>query len=99
MMELLLLPDSAELRSCFSDFGFTSRSGHIYIDAEAAYLFTLISARPNAEPAQALQQLEEHLLASYIQDGETYYLTDSPSDELMHRIALAYGCEARQVLV
>jgi hypothetical protein len=98
MMDLLMLPVAAALRPCFSDFGFTSRSDHTYIDTEIVYLFTLHCEQPDAEPSQAVEQLEEHLLASFTDEGETYYVTDSPSDELVHRIAQAYRCKAQKVV-
>ncbi|PZE22670.1 hypothetical protein [Paenibacillus xerothermodurans] len=94
-MNLLMLPDGANLRPPFSDFGFVSRSEHAYIDSESVYVFSLHSERADAEPSQALAQLEEHLLASYGHDETDYYVTDAPSDELVHRIAQAYRCEAR----
>lgn len=94
-MDLWLLPDSVKTRSGFTDYGFTSKSGNSYVYADTVYVFTLHEAGASAAPAQALMQLEEHLLASASLGGDVYYVTDIQHDELMHRIAKAYSCEAR----
>ncbi|WP_259619531.1 hypothetical protein [Paenibacillus doosanensis] len=92
--DLLLFPDGAELRPSFTDYGFTSsQGGRIYAYADAVFLYTLRSRGPQAEPSQALLQMEEHLLASFEQNGEMCCAADIQSDELMERIARAYGCE------
>ncbi|NOU95428.1 hypothetical protein GC093_19675 [Paenibacillus sp. LMG 31456] len=93
-MDLLLLPDTVNTRPDFTDYGFVSRSEHSYAYADSVYLFTLHPTEPAAEPIQALQQLEEHLLAS-IPQAEVIYVVDIQLDELMKRIAQAYSCEIR----
>jgi hypothetical protein len=98
-MELLLLPAASDYKSDFTDYGFISRSDNGYLYADSVYLFTLHSSGPNAEPVQALEQLEEHLLVSSPHSAaEAYYATDAQHDELVHRIAKAYNCEARPLL-
>ncbi|TDF96705.1 hypothetical protein [Paenibacillus piri] len=99
LMALLLLPDSVKPRPVYTDYGFVSRSGNSYVYADEVYLFTLHAGQAGAEPAQAAEQLEEHLLASFVQGEEAVYVTDSPSDELARRIARAYRCEAVDFLI
>ncbi|MCR8634990.1 hypothetical protein [Paenibacillus radicis (ex Xue et al. 2023)] len=93
-MDLLLLPATVSARPDFTDYGFVSRSGLSYVYAESVYLFTLHHVEPAAEPIQALQQFEEHLLASIPQE-EVIYIVDLQFEELMKRIAQAYNCELR----
>lgn len=91
-LRLLLLPYTTNMRKEFTDYGFTSHSNRIYGYADNLFLFTIHSQGPDAQPHQALEQMEEHLLASCIVNGQAIYVTDNHSDELMLRIARAYQC-------
>jgi len=99
--ELLQLPENLQARPAFSDYGWVTRSGYPYVYADAVYIFRLAAADadPDAEPGQALLQLEEHLWASFQLGDESAqaYLTDIESKELAERIARAYHCEAKPV--
>lgn len=99
--DLLLLPDTLKTQPIFTDFGWFTRSEHAYVNADAVFIFQLAAEDPQAEPEQALQQLEEHLWASFGSGAEsiTTYLTDIESAELMERIAQAYHCQLKPVLV
>ncbi|WP_248926626.1 hypothetical protein [Paenibacillus hamazuiensis] len=90
-LELLLLPAGTEMAPTFSDFGFVSRAEHIYVYAEQAALFRLVEIA-GGEPAQALQQMDEHLLARCVIDGVPAYAVETHLLELMEGIAKAYGC-------
>lgn len=91
-LPLLLLPSTTDMRKEFTDYGFISHSNRIYGYADNIYLFTINSQDSNAQPYQALEQMEEHLLASCSDNGLAIYATDHHSDELMLRIAHAYHC-------
>ncbi|MEK3723710.1 hypothetical protein [Paenibacillus sp. FSL H8-0034] len=92
ILPLLLLPYTTNMRKEFTDYGFISHSNRIYGYADNLYLFTIHSPSSNAQPHQALEQMEEHLLASCSVNGQALYVTDHHSDELMLRIARAYQC-------
>lgn len=93
-LPLLLLPAGARLYPLFEDYGFTSRSERSFLYAEQASLFQLENNSPEGEPAQALAQMEEHLLARCEQPGlGLVYAVDSQLVELMDGIAKAYGCK------
>ncbi|WP_143101045.1 hypothetical protein [Paenibacillus sp. 1_12] len=91
-LHLLLLPSAMHMRKEFTDYGFISHSNQIYGYADNIFLFTVHSEDSQAQPYQALEQMEEHLLASCSENGLAIYLTDHHSDELMLRIARAYHC-------
>ncbi|WP_127582726.1 hypothetical protein [Paenibacillus koleovorans] len=91
---LLLLPDGADVRPSFTDYGFESRSGNRYLMQAVTARFVFDSIGPDGN-AQALAQMEEHLIASWSTDGEACYAADSSLGELMHGIARAYGCTVR----
>jgi hypothetical protein len=92
-MELALLPADAKLYAAFSDYGFTSRAEHCYLYRKLICPFRLISGHSSAEREQALQQLEEHLIAQFIVDNEPVYVVDQQLEELAQGIAKAYRCE------
>jgi hypothetical protein len=93
-MELVLLPEEAALTPLFEDFGFSTRMGNRYLYRDRVALFTLRPDAPGAEPAQALQQIGEYLIASIPSEAAagTIYAVDRQHDELMQRIAKAYHC-------
>jgi hypothetical protein len=93
-LELVLLPAEAAATPLFEDYGFATRSDNRYLYRDRAALFALRADAPDAEPAQALQQIEEYLIAS-IPSGAaagTVYAVDRQHGELMQRIAKAYRC-------
>jgi hypothetical protein len=89
---LLLLPDSTDKRREFSDYGFMSHSNQSYVYVKDVYLFILNEDNRKTQYKHALEQMEEHLLASFQLDGKTHFVTNNHSDELMERIARAYEC-------
>lgn len=93
-LELLLLPDNARTSPLFEDYGFTTRSDNRYLYGSLVFLFRLRSESSGAEPVQALQQLEEYVVASFEGEGEPnpVYAVDKQHDELIPRLAAAYGC-------
>jgi hypothetical protein len=92
-MELVLLPPDSKLYDTFSDYGFTSRAEHSYLYEKLISFFRLVSDDPGAEREQALQQLEEHLIAEFKQQGVSVYALDKQLEDLAHGIAKAYRCE------
>jgi hypothetical protein len=91
-MELWLLPKDAKVSSIFSDFGFASRAEHMYVYADQVSLFRF-SGGSRGEEEQALQQMEEHLIAFFSENGIRYYAVETHLMDLMHGIAKAYNCE------
>ncbi|NHN30904.1 hypothetical protein [Paenibacillus agricola] len=94
---LLLLPDKADLRKEFTDYGFISHSSHPYVYADSAFLFSIQGDDPGAQPYQAFEQMDEHLLASFSKNKVSIFIADRQSDELMKRIARAYRCSITQL--
>jgi hypothetical protein len=91
--ELLLLPPTEVSRSDrFDDFAIETREGHVYLDLTYTVSFSLTAARPDAEAAPALLQLEEHRIASVLEDGITWHFIEKQLAELAERVARAYGC-------
>lgn len=94
-LELLLLPEGAQRRGLFADYGFTTRAERHYLYEHLVWPFALATPdrAAGAEPEQALLQMEEHLIVSYEEgDGRAVHVTDREFAELMERIARAYGC-------
>ena len=97
-MEVILLPQDAKLRDSFTDFGVVTPAGHVYIFTQLAAVFRLSGAHPQSpqsttdEPHLAEQQLEEHLLASFIQQPYVWYVIERHLLTLAEGIARAYGC-------
>ncbi|MDD9270007.1 hypothetical protein ACFPES_23400 [Paenibacillus sp. GCM10023248] len=89
-MELVLLPENAELTDLFGDYGFTSRSEHHYLYDKivASFRFTEDSKQDDVDMASL--QMEEHLLAIYKDGGQDIYVVDRQLEELMQGIAKAY---------
>jgi hypothetical protein len=95
-MQLLLLPSDSDLYASFTDYGFTSRAERHYLYDDLVSLFCFgESGLTQADPANALLQMQEHLVASFLIDDFVYYAVDSHLNELMERIALAYRCSIK----
>jgi KaiC/GvpD/RAD55 family RecA-like ATPase len=92
-MKLLLLPEDAVLTDAFSDYGFISRADNTYVYAKLICSFHLLSQEPESEREQALEQLNEHLIAQFTEHGKPVYMVDNQLEELVHRIAKAYRCQ------
>lgn len=101
-LELLAIPDSDALSPYdrFDDFAFRGMRGTAYVDARDVAVFRLHATEPEAEPAPALMQLEEHLIAAIAAegtgsaaDGGTWHVIERQLAELAERVARAYRCE------
>jgi hypothetical protein len=91
--ELLVLPQTGVARSGrFDDFAIETREGNVYLDLTYTAAFALTAARPEAEAAPALLQLEEHRIASVLEDGQTWHFIEKQLVELAERVARAYRC-------
>lgn len=91
--ELLRLPPGAEATPLFDDYGFVSESGAAYLYAHLCAVFRFAASGKDAEPRQAEEQMQEHLLARFGSDGDTSYAVDRSLNELMLGIAKAYKCK------
>lgn len=91
-IDLLLLPAPVDAKPTLTDFGLISRSENVYVYHHSVCLFKLQAEGPDSEPDQAAQQMDEHLLARYSQDGEIRFVAEAQSDELMIGIAKAFRC-------
>ncbi|ULL17617.1 hypothetical protein DVH26_26080 [Paenibacillus sp. H1-7] len=96
-LDLILLPPPVYVLPTLTDFGLISRSEHVYVYSDAACIFTIREDGPGAEPAQAALQMDEHLLARFGREDETFYVAQAQSDELMLRIAAAYRCTVQYI--
>ncbi|RAV19771.1 hypothetical protein DQG23_17655 [Paenibacillus contaminans] len=96
-MPLVLLPQNAELYDPFSDYGFESLGEHLYLYEKIVKLFRFDPHfGEDAEPAQALLQFDEHLIARYTDDdGVEYFAVDAQQLDLMEGIAKAYKCSIK----
>jgi KaiC/GvpD/RAD55 family RecA-like ATPase len=92
-MELLLLSEDATLTDAFSDYGFISRADNTYVYAKLICSFHLLSEEPSSEREQALEQLDEHLIAQFTENGKPAYMVDNQLEELVQGIAQAYRCQ------
>jgi hypothetical protein len=94
-MDLFLLPAEAETAAAFEDYGFATRLENRYLYAHLTALFRMEPIiGTDAEPEQALLQMDEHIIARLVQDGDIQYAVDRELTELMERTARAYGCKA-----
>jgi hypothetical protein len=92
-MQLLLLSSDSDLYASFTDYGFTSRAERHYLYDHLVSIFSFGElSLTQADPANALLQMREHLIAGFINDDVSYYAVDSQLNELMERIASAYRC-------
>jgi hypothetical protein len=90
---LLIPPEGFGQGDLYEDYAIVTRNDNLFVDLALTALFTLDAAKPDAEPAPALQQLKEHLIGQWVKDGITLYFIDRQLTELAERIALAYGCK------
>ncbi|QGQ95751.1 hypothetical protein EHS13_13120 [Paenibacillus psychroresistens] len=92
-MQLLLIPSDSYLFPAFSDYGFTSRAERHYLYAHlvSTFRFSVIQ-NAQSNPENALLQMEEHLLARFLDDNILNFVVDLQFIELIERIAIAYGC-------
>jgi len=90
---LLHLPAAELVRGdLFEDYAFRTANGNLFVDLAQTAVFALNAAKPEAEPAPAYMQLEEHLIATIAAEGAHCRLIDRQLAELAERIAQAYGC-------
>jgi hypothetical protein len=95
-MLLFLLPAQCELYPSFSDYGFTSRAERDYLYDHLVSIFCFSEpVSGQAEPGNAILQMQEHLIAQFQLDDNICYAADSQLDELMERIAHAYHCSIK----
>jgi hypothetical protein len=91
--ELLMVPPEGISRhDRFEDFAVVTREGNIFFDLTYTAAFRLTDERPGAEPAPALIQLEEHIMAEVTEDGLTWRIIERQLSELADKVALAYHC-------
>ncbi|GAA3403902.1 hypothetical protein ACFFNY_02845 [Paenibacillus hodogayensis] len=90
---LLRLPQGAEAAPQAVDYGFVSEKGTFYLYAHLCAVFRFDGGFAEAEPAQAEEQMQEHLLARLPLPGGTRYIADRSLNELMQGIAKAYRCK------
>lgn len=97
--ELLRLPASPECRfertSLYGDYAIASVGGRVYFDLSLVAVFALLATKPEAEPAPALLQLEEHLIGTLTLPDGPCHLIDRQLAPLADRVARAYGCATR----
>lgn len=92
--DLLLLPlEGLEQGDLFADYAISTRNENNLIDLALTAVFTLNALKPDAEPAPALMQLEEHLIGKILMDSVTLHLLDRQLTELAVKVAAAYGCQ------
>ncbi|WJH33065.1 hypothetical protein N6H14_23125 [Paenibacillus sp. CC-CFT747] len=90
---LYWLPDNATVSGLFEDYGFVTRSDNRFLYAKLIVVFRFADELPTeAEPDQAVLQMEEHLIARWNRDGLEYFAADQQQAELMEGIARAYKC-------
>lgn len=103
--ELLRLPEQAETTPLFADYGFVSIAERAYLYGHLCAVFRFVEAAGDAgsasadaasgaspEPAQAVRQMEEHLIARFPDNGRMHFAVDRTLTELMRGIARAYKC-------
>lgn len=85
---------SFEAGALYEDYAINARSGNVYFDLKLVAAFRLTATKPDAEPAPALLQLEEHLIGSLSSAEGGLHVIDRQLAPLADRIARAYGCTA-----
>ncbi|MCD9024455.1 hypothetical protein [Cohnella silvisoli] len=91
--DLLIVPsDGLEQGALYEDYAIVTRNENIFLDLALTAAFSLNAAKPDAEPAPALEQLKEHLIGQWSNDSAAIYIMDRQLMELAERIAIAYGC-------
>ncbi|MBM7565686.1 hypothetical protein [Paenibacillus sacheonensis] len=78
----------------FADYGLQTREGNTFVDLGLAAVVALSAGEdPSSEYVQALEQAEEHAIASLTQeDGRRLLAVDRHQAELIAGIARAYRC-------
>lgn len=97
-MELTLLPEAAQVAGTFEDYGFASRAGNSYLYNRLTVLFAFddqVEDNDSTQRQMAILQMEEHVIAKFIEGGTPIYAADRQLDELIERIARAYRCSIR----
>ncbi|MFD0672033.1 hypothetical protein [Cohnella sp. GCM10027633] len=96
--ELLRLPREAtpllETGALYGDYAIETSAGNVFFDVSLTASFALDATKPEAEPAPALLQLEEHLIGSLRAEEGSLHLIDRQLANLAERVARAYGCAA-----
>jgi hypothetical protein len=91
-LRLLLLPDDAHRDARAQDYGFISRSGNAYLYGDTIALYGIHPIQPDgAEIIPAQMQMDEFLIASFMNEGQTWYCVESHLRETISGIALRYG--------
>lgn len=97
-LELLQLSPMAsnhfKAGALYEDYAIDARSGNVYFDLNLVSAFSLTATKPDAEPAPALLQLEEHLIGTLVAAEGSLHLIDRQLTPLAERVARAYGCAA-----
>ncbi|MFC9776767.1 hypothetical protein [Paenibacillus chitinolyticus] len=102
-MNLVLLPPHVERTGHFSDYGFESGAGHLYLYEPGIAVFRLgtgavqdtdspMKTASEAEPELAQRQMDEYVIARFHEADGLHFVVDRQHDELMDRTARAYGC-------
>ncbi|OIJ20270.1 hypothetical protein BKP45_09385 [Anaerobacillus alkalidiazotrophicus] len=78
-----------EMKNIFIDFGFTSQKGDFYLYKDLVIPFT-ISGNNEKALQHALEQMDEHLIASENEQIRTIYFVERYHQELIEGIAEAY---------
>jgi len=93
-LHLGLAEEGWEPTRLWSDYGVETRSGALFLDRSLGMLVSLAPDGPEAEPAQAGQQLDEHALAVYRPPGGglPVFAIDRQQLMLAEGIAKAYRC-------
>jgi len=95
-LELVKLSSTASVRfepgALYEDYAIIARSGNVIFDLKLVAAFRLTATKPDAEPAPALLQLEEHLIGSLSSAEGSLHVIDRQLTPLADRIARAYGC-------
>jgi hypothetical protein len=76
----------------YTDYSIEAHSGYVYFDLALTAAFAVYAVKPEAEPAPALLQLEEHLIGTWKRSDGDLHLIDRQLMPLADRIARAYGC-------
>ncbi len=78
----------------WSDYGIETRSSALFLDRSLAALVSFESDKPDSEPSQAEQQLEEHAIAilQMSHNSRCIFAIDRQLLELAQGIAKAYHC-------
>ncbi|WP_027091097.1 hypothetical protein [Cohnella thermotolerans] len=92
-LELVLLPEEGvEREALYEDYVIESVGGRVYtVWSDTAY-FRITAEEPEAEPAPALLQLQENMIASVREDGFVWHAVDRKEEEWVERVARAYRC-------